>query len=356
MRKIKKAFTSILIFTFLYCGLAFTRLGEGSALRAPMQFNKANNEESLISKQTLDNITFLANKLPKEKAPDFVLSDGKIQILLSAHPDSNEVFKVYVRERDEWRKIRPLVQEINKTDANIQIDIDARGYLTLTALDLGKSPPQGVAKLVVQWLSYLAKAKGYKLYFYMTRHPRVLTLLSQVSDFEFNARFLYDKAFLVGVPGTPVKVKYKEAEFVGRGFMDKTSEEYIIEVDGKHESWIPEHEEDYPRDFEGWMVYNPLNKNRKGWYGVRYTGRDHVKHDYEQPPISLGKNGIIIDNKGEVIGQILAFSYSISAAGNPMPEKAGFINITIPDVSPLSGKTQIEFIKDRIASPTSTEL
>ncbi|MFA5389678.1 MAG: hypothetical protein WC312_08025 [Candidatus Omnitrophota bacterium] len=301
----------ILIFAIM---IIFLYFNTAYALRPWLIFNEKSADSVNTQRQSLKNIELLARKLPKEKVPDFVLSDGKTEILLSSHPDSNEVFRVYIKESGKWEKIRPLIQDTMINDANIEIDI-SRGYVKLNALDLGKFPPKGVAKLIFHWVSYMAKAKNCELELGLTQNPRILTLLSQVTDFVFDVKFLDSRKFLVGKPGTPISITYKEGEYTGRGFMDRTSDGYVVEVNGDYETWFPEYEEGYSRDFEGWRVH------RRSTYATKW---------YSPNSLMIKKNGIVA-YRGKVIGQILAFPDSVRAYGNPMPGKGGFISVTIPD-------------------------
>jgi hypothetical protein len=93
-------------------------------------------------------------------------------------------------------------------------------------------------------------------------------------------------------------------------------DEYVVVVHGDSEKWIPIYSEEDPEVFKGWNVKETGNK-------------------YRMSELILEKNGILTTKDGKIICQILAFPYSVTPGGNPMPEKAGFLSVMILETSPI---------------------
>lgn len=307
MIKIKKGYilkTIALIITLLFFYNVLVYAAISPNLRVPIgNYRRLNEVKS--QKVLSDNIRFLTDRLSNEKIPDFILSDGKTEILLSEHPDYRALFRVYIREGGEWRKIRPLVQDAKpEIDLNIAI-ITGKKDIILDVLDLGISPPDGAIDMIYHWASYMAKYKGGELAIGSTQNPRLLTLLSKVTDFSYDIEFLKGAKLLVGKQDTPVKIDYRPGRRFG--FTDGQPDGYVVTIYGKFETWLPIYKK---KVFEGWE-------------------KTTSSQEYKMSELRLGEKGLLTTYKGEVIGQVLAFPGSVRAAGNPMPEKGGFLNISI---------------------------
>lgn len=335
MRKIRKGFNlkivSLALSAILLCANA-THAFE--SLRLPID-----NKHERIAK-----ILKLLSGKSKEMAC-FELSDGETSVLLVQTDKNDHVeFDVYVKKEGRWTKIRPVIQDTT-SGSRFNLHMELRGdYVQVNGLDLGEYHHPEVSKLIFCWIRDLALAKGVDISIKDIRNPRILTLLSKVSDFKFDMEYLYGKRFFVGKSSTPTSFYFKSIEKFGRGSpynWPEDIEQYAVEINGDYERWFDR--SDDSGDFQGWKVVGRETYAEKTRYMI--NGETPLN-------LVLEEKGII-KKDGKVIGQVLGFIVLPHAEGKPIAKKGGLLDIKLLQKSPaLFNETGMpiptESVKDRI--------